>query len=217
MGRGWDARENALLDIVYKLFLFHMDIFSHGLWAMAAAKALNNRRFTEKPLSLLQAGWWGVFPDLFAFGAPFVVMIALMLTGQIDASTMRRPPQMEPANPQLAALFALAPQLYQLSHSLVVFAVVVLLVRVLFKKWPWILLGWLLHILADIPTHTYKFYPTPIFWPISHFTVSGFPWSQWWFLALDYSLLVMTFVYLFRGQGSKRLFREKVDDLGKGV
>jgi hypothetical protein len=58
--------------------------------------------------------------------------------------------------------------------------------------------GWLLHMLMDIPTHTYVFFATPIFWPFSAYKFSGIRWAEWWFLILDYGSLLAVFYFLRR-------------------
>ncbi|MBI5742400.1 MAG: hypothetical protein HZA25_00995 [Candidatus Niyogibacteria bacterium] len=45
----------------------------------------------------------------------------------------------------------------------------------------------------DVPTHTYLFFPTPLFWPFSHYYFSGISWGTPWFLITNYSLLALTF------------------------
>ncbi len=62
----------------------------------------------------------------------------------------------------------------------------------------WELGGWLLHILIDIPTHSYKFYPTPFLWPIAGTKFDGLPWDTIWFQLINYSTLLIVFILLSR-------------------
>jgi membrane-bound metal-dependent hydrolase YbcI (DUF457 family) len=88
--------------------------------------------------------------------------------------------------------------LYNISHSIIVFTIIFIIAYLLFKKPVWILGGWLLHILIDVPTHSYQFYPTPIFWPISSWKFDGFGWANEWFLIADAVLLIIVYFYLLR-------------------
>ena len=128
-----------------------MDILSHGLWAAASAKGVQ-----QKYPTLLRARWaffWGVFPDLFAFSIPFPVHLYLYLFRGVPESG--HPFQ------------ALTQLLYSISHSAIIFAVVFIMMTLVRRRVSWVMLAWLLHIAIDIPTHSLDFYPTPVFWPLS--------------------------------------------------
>jgi len=175
-----------------------MDIFSHGLWAGAAAKALNKREGKPR-INVWAMALWGAFPDLFAFGVPFVWIVWSVAFGGHQFSDFGgRPPIAEPTNPDTQWLFQLSHMLYNVSHSLFIFAVVFFVVWFLFKRARLELLGWLLHIIMDVPTHTYAFYPTPVFWPLFDWKFNGFSWGQPWFLVLNYSLLLLAYTLLSR-------------------
>jgi hypothetical protein len=60
------------------------------------------------------------------------------------------------------------------------------------------LLGWVFHILIDIPTHTLRFFPTPFLWPISSYCASGISWANRWFLLANYSALAIVSFLLWR-------------------
>ena len=74
------------------------------------------------------------------------------------------------------------------------------------------MLGWGLHILIDIPTHSYQFYPTPLLWPVSSWKFNGFSWTTPWFIIVNYLaiLLVYALLYILR----KRR-RQKIKNLNK--
>lgn len=186
-----------------------MDIFSHGLWAGAAAQGANlSPRLSvriKRRLSISQAFFWGVFPDLFAFAIPFVWMIWQLVIGHADVSEFK-PPQ-EPAAPDTLPVFALASSLYNISHSIIIFFILFGVVTLVMRRPVWEMLGALLHILSDIPTHSYAFFPTPFLWPISNFKFNGFSWGTTWFLALDYSLLILVYLLLYRKKRSKEMGR----------
>lgn len=177
-----------------------MDIFSHGLWAGAAAQAVNigekGRVFTKRQISFRWAFFWGVFPDLFAFTIPFVWIIWQTVTGQASFGEFH--PPHEPAQPNSFPLFALASSLYNISHSIIIFFLLFGIIYLIFKRPVWEMLGALIHILCDIPTHSYAFFPTPFLWPLSDFKVDGFSWGTPWFMVLNYSLLLLAYTLLAR-------------------
>jgi hypothetical protein len=50
--------------------------------------------------------------------------------------------------------------LYPAGHSLIVFLLVFGLVTVLTRRIVYSMLGWLLHIVIDVPTHSFSYYAT---------------------------------------------------------
>lgn len=173
-----------------------MDVFSHGIWAGIGASGINKK--TSKKINPYFAAFWGVFPDVFAFSPYFLWMIWNRLRG-IEV----KPMNMEPQN----GISLLSEQLYNISHSLVIFSGVFFLVvssKLLMSRAnfrvktlvPISMFGWLLHILLDIPTHTYEFYPTPVFWPLFGWKFDGFSWGQPWFIALNYSSILLALYFL---------------------
>ncbi|MBS3132106.1 hypothetical protein J4212_06745 [Candidatus Woesearchaeota archaeon] len=153
-----------------------MDIFAHWLWVYAA--------FHKKKYAKM-AAFFGVLPDLLSFGLFFVVML---FTGGLDFS--RRGP------PPLDAIPGWVFSSYNWTHSLVIFSAAFILLCLILKKFYWPLLGWAIHILIDIPTHTSRFFPTPFLWPLSSYSYSGISWAAGWFMMLNYSLLVLAYVYI---------------------
>lgn len=189
-----------------------MDILSHGLWAIAASKVAERRAGRRVPP--LRAFLWGLFPDLFAFGLPFLWLIWAVFTGGVTLSEFRPGPgQNHPAFEQ-DGIFAISSQLYNWSHSIFVILAVFLLVwwwksgrRGLRRdRFPLIMLGWPLHVLMDVPTHSLEFYPTPLFWPLSDWKFDGIVWGQTWFMLLNYGSLLAAAVALrlTNGASSKK-------------
>lgn len=189
-----------------------MDIFAHGLWTAAAVSGLNKKLKTEnkKLLGVWWTTFWGVFPDLFAFTIPFIWIASSLIFGNLHLADIPRPHQVEPPTAPIYWAIHAANQLYNVSHSAIVFAAIFFLVWALrhytsllplhvHKRPPWELCGWLLHILIDIPTHSYRFYPTPILWPVSDWKfLYGFSWSVPWFMILNYSALAIVYFLLWR-------------------
>ena len=171
-----------------------MDIFSHALWAGAAAYGVNLKK--KRPISVWKTAAWGMFPDLFAFTIPFIWMIAA--GAQFDARNA------EPASGGGHIVFQLTHDLYNISHSLLTFMVVFGLMYLLFKRPFWEMGGWLLHIVSDVPTHSYAFFPTPILWPVSGWKFNGISWGQPWFMVLDFSALVIVYLIIWYAYQQKK-------------
>lgn len=179
-----------------------MDILAHTLWTAAAAKTVNFR--LQKKVNVRWSAFWGVFPDLFAFTLPFTWLIWQRLFGNPDLARFPRPEHTEPVIPT-PPVFNLASTLYNYSHSLIIFAVVFAVIWGLRRRPVWELLGWLLHILIDIPSHTTAFYPTPLFWPISNFRTSGVSWADPKFMVINYSALIVTYLIFFLVKRRKKI------------
>lgn len=172
-----------------------MDILAHGLWTGAIYKAGQRKKPT---LNIKWAIFWGVFPDLFAFTVPFAVLIYNILTGAMRLSSWPTPGTSEPGLQNSLAIFHQTGFLYSVGHSAITFAAVFLLAWLLKKRPVWELGGWLLHILIDIPTHSYRFYPTPVFWPLSAWRFNGLSWATPWFMAVNYLALLSVYAIILR-------------------
>lgn len=164
-----------------------MDILAHMLWANYGARGVNKKliKKNNRKINLPWVTFWGVFPDLFAFTIAFVTSIPAIFSGEF---MHHRPPS-----------FGLAANLYQYSHSLVIWAVVFILAWIISKRPRLVLLGWALHILIDIPSHAGNFYPTPFLFPISNWKfLHGISWANPIYMITNYSLLLIVTLYIFR-------------------
>jgi len=150
-----------------------MDILAHFLWTFALF-------FKRKERWL--AGFFGVMPDIVSFGPHLVLSII------VGNSMFGRP--------DLANIPVSVFMLYNLTHSLVIFALAVLTVYLITKKIHWFMFGWGLHVLIDIPTHTKEFFPTPFLYPFSQPFIDGIRWSNPVFMAVNYSLLAIVYAWL---------------------
>jgi hypothetical protein len=184
-----------------------MDIFSHGLWGLVYAKAMNHRKGRQTPLRLGWSTFWGAFPDLIAFGPSFLMLGWALATGEHSFNDLPfgRGHHPEPGSMTQLAMFQIAGSIYTVSHSAVVFSAVlsgVLLAHTFFKEHiPFRnvleLFPWLIHILMDVPTHTSQFYPTPIFWPLSDWKfMSGITWISPWVWGTNIFAIVILYGYL---------------------
>ena len=166
-----------------------MDVLAHGLWTNVMYKLIPETRNNKKTT------WWGiffgVFPDLVAFTPVF----AYIFYRGIFLHTWIRFAPPEDTN-QTIPLDQLTHHLYNFSHSLVIWLIVFVLVWLLFRKTPWVLLGWALHICIDIFSHSSQFFPTPFLFPISKFYVNGIPWAEPVFMIVNYSALVLLYIFL---------------------
>lgn len=158
-----------------------MDIVSHGLWGGIALGRASRRSFWTAFLI-------GTAPDLFSFGLVFAN--GLRAHGLDFFNGLGHPP--DPA-----LIPAYVHQLYNATHSLVVFAAVFGLVWLLRGK-PFMALGaWGLHIAVDIFTHSEAFFPTPFLWPVSDVHVSGIPWSEPRIFFSNVGLLAALYAWFF--------------------
>jgi hypothetical protein len=164
-----------------------MEIFAHALWATAAGKAANRNGARRVRVAWFAA--WAMFPDLFSFAPPVVTALWYRLSGAVH--THARHAHHEAVRHGLTDF-----DLYDLSHSLVVFVPVFAIAWLIWRRPVWELLGWALHILMDIPTHS-AHYPTPFLWPVSTYRFVGISWRQWWFMSLNYAVLALVFLLLW--------------------
>ncbi|MEX0801724.1 MAG: hypothetical protein WD688_00115 [Candidatus Binatia bacterium] len=158
-----------------------MDVVAHGLWGGAPFWPHGRGKFLAGVVI-------GMAPDLLSFGV-FHLMhpgwIALRLAGEISGP------------PALSILPPYVFHLYNVTHSLLVWAVVFGLLWLLTKNPPWLLGAWLFHILCDIPTHTESYFPTPFLWPFPTPFVNGIAWSTPWFMIANYASMIIVYSGVF--------------------
>lgn len=185
-----------------------MDILAHTLWTTAATRKANieaEKKGKSFKMKVLWTAFWGIFPDLFAFTLPFVISFYKVLSGQQQFGSFS-------TRHQVADGFNLSHTLYQYSHSLILWVFVFLIIWAIWRRPRWELLGWLLHILIDIPSHAITFFPTPFLFPISSYVFPyGIAWSNKWFMLINYlALLFLWGGFLFkRNRKRKNLDNEK--------
>jgi hypothetical protein len=156
-----------------------MDVISHGLWGGGAFGRKNKKYF-------LYAFLIGMAPDAFSFG---ILMVANIF-GIIPRSDWHAgPPPMESVPHFISPL-------YNFTHSLVIFSAVFCILLIISKKPFWPLAAWGLHILVDIPSHSFKFFPTPFLWPISNFKINGIGWGNPIIFIPNVILLAILYSYL---------------------
>jgi membrane-bound metal-dependent hydrolase YbcI (DUF457 family) len=167
-----------------------MDFVSHALWGGVSFGRKNKRTY------LLAAGI-SILPDILTEGLFFGLY--LLHIGNM--------PGWQNGHPNITDYPAFAQNLYNITHSLIIFAVVFALVWVLNKKPIWITAAWGLHILIDIPTHSLALFPTPFLWPLSNLRVDGIGWDNPLILGIDMLLLTASYMLWFLpGYRRKRKF-----------
>jgi hypothetical protein len=162
-----------------------MDVLSHWLWGMAVTRGKIKARI---------AGPMSVLPDLVAFiPASIVGTITGFNKPNVDENTLT------------SDFHPLSWGIYQWSHSVIIVTLCCLLTWLYLEKrgtprfmhtsgkQAFILwLPWFFHIMIDIPSHALKFFPTPVFYPISDLMFDGIRWSTPWFWLTNVALLVTT-------------------------
>lgn len=151
-----------------------MDTFAHGLWTYAI--------FHDKKY-VWPAVLFGVLPDILSFG---ILMAVNVFSGNFHKGM----PRLETIPKWLFAA-------YNLTHSLVMFSLVFFAIFIITKNWYWPLLGWAIHILIDIPTHSTRYFPTPFLWPLSSYSFNGISWATPWFMAVNYLSLIVVFILIY--------------------
>lgn len=138
-----------------------MDVFSHGLWGGAALGIKNRTNY-------LIAFVLSVLPDVLAEGVMFSLAF-LKLEGM---------PSLQNGHPDIADFPVYARNFYNMTHSLIIFFIIFVIIWLVRKKPFYPLAAWAIHIIIDIPTHSLKLFPTPFLWPISDYRFDGISWDN---------------------------------------
>ncbi len=121
-----------------------MDILSHGLHGGIAFGRENRRKY-------IIAFLFGIGPDLFSFGIFFISR--LMSFGRLPLD-----------KPEISEIPKYVHILYDFTHSFVPYLIFFSILWFMGKKsFAKLTLGWPLHILVDMPSHSFEFFPTPFY------------------------------------------------------
>ena len=166
-----------------------MDILAHTLWAAMGAQAAR-RSYSLTPRTVGLTAGLAAMPDL----GHMLPVVGWAVFGDGSATKLWAYavalPGQEPAMPSMVAM--LSHHLHCTLHSAIVAGVVTLLLWAVLRA-LWIpLLGWWSHILIDIFTHSFDYYPAPIFYPITQRGFDGIAGNSPWFIALNYLALAGT-------------------------
>lgn len=172
-----------------------MDTLSHGLWAGAAVMALARRKPVTRA-QLAGAVVMGILPDI----AQAIPVLGWALTRDdsiaafmsFAAATPGREAVMPPG------IEAVSHHLHCMLHSIVIAALATLAA---WRLRPVLLVpfvGWWLHILLDVPTHSESYYAVPLLYPFTYWGVDGIAWTTPWVLAVNYGGLALAYGLLAR-------------------
>lgn len=153
-----------------------MDFFAHIAWTYIIFNRLKKK---ELYLAMLFAA----LPDLIGWGG---LLFYRVFNGGFVGK------------PDIAAIPQWTWTLYGISHSIIVFGIVLLIVWLITRKLYVFMLAYPIEILMDIPTHSREFLPTPFLWPISDWHFHGFSWGQAWFMWLNWSVIFICIIYINR-------------------
>lgn len=171
-----------------------MDILAHALWAGAGMAVLARRRRIERR-TMVWTVVLAAMPD--ALHALFVGAWALSQGSAVDWFVYATAsPGGEPPFPDWVALGA--HHLHCIAHSIPVAAGLTALSLALSRQFWLPLLGWWSHIAIDVFTHSADYYPVPVFYPFSDWTLDGIAWNTPWFLVANYLALAAIGLWLWR-------------------
>jgi hypothetical protein len=151
-----------------------MDTLSHALWGYGLF-GYKHKRFAAL------AAFFGAMPDLISFGA-FIFLRVIQGNWQ-------------PGKPPLETIPHWLITNYAIGHSFIVSFTVIGLVALWRKDIAFAMLAWPFHIVLDFPFHSFEYFPTPLFWPISGFKVDGIPWSNWYIWFPNVASIMLLFYY----------------------
>jgi hypothetical protein len=151
-----------------------VDTLSHALWGKGL---FGYRRY----------GWYallfGSIPDLLSFGLYFLFKI------------ISNPTNLQMGKPDLETIPYWVFNLYDFSHSIIIAFTFIIVVFFINKDLCFPMLAWPFHILLDFFTHSVKFFPTPIFWPLFDYKFDGIPWSNPYIWFLNIFCIILVFIY----------------------
>lgn len=166
-----------------------MDIISHGLWAIVLVKGF------FKKVNLWLAFFFGILPDLIPFTIPTILVL---FSGKLPSKEVAK--NLIPNYTHI---------LYDFTHSLVIVLLVFLIIYLFRKKiYVW-MLGWPLHILVDIPTHTKDFFSTPFLYPLTSFSINGVKWGNPYVFFTNWILLIILLLVVFRKEINRKIRQTK--------
>jgi hypothetical protein len=67
------------------------------------------------------------------------------------------------------------------------------------------MLGWFLHIMIDLFTHSYAVYPSPVLFPVLITDFKGIWWGTGWFVIVNYAAIVFVYWRILKGPARERL------------
>ena len=151
-----------------------MDTLSHALWGKGL---FGYRKYKWLPI------FFGALPDLFSFGLFFLYTI------------IKNPLTIKISKPEISEIPNWVFTLYDISHSLIIAIFFLIITYIINKDLCFPMLAWPLHIILDFFTHSIKYFPTPILWPISNYKFNGIPWSNKYIFTFNIACIILIFYY----------------------
>ena len=151
-----------------------MDTISHALWGKGL---FGYRKYKWLPV------FFGAVPDLASFGLYFLYNLII------------NPTTMKLGKPELTDIPSWVFTMYNISHSLIIALLFIMLVYIIKRDVCFSMLAWPFHIILDFFTHSKEYFPTPIFWPISDYRFDGIPWSNQYIMIGNIVCIFFVFVY----------------------
>ncbi len=178
-----------------------MDILSHTLWVVGGAEIARRRKlFTRR--DLVASAMLAAIPDLVHLvPVVFWVLFGDGSVADLHAYAVALPGE-EPAMPARVAM--VAHHLHCTMHSAAIASAITLVAWLLTGKLWLPLLAWWSHILIDVVTHSDDYYPSPVLYPFTYWGFDGLAWNRPAFLATNYALLVIMYVWLHRTRARKK-------------
>jgi hypothetical protein len=150
-----------------------MDYFAHGLWSYI---------FFHRIKKVKYAVLFGLLPDSLSW---LIYLIYNVINNGLRFG-----------HPVLERIPNWVFFLYGISHSLIVFAAVALLLLLILKRIPVYVFAWPIAIIIDVFTHKADFLPTPFLWPLSSYAFNGISWGSSTFFIINYSLVILAILYI---------------------
>ena len=163
-----------------------MDVVAHGLWAAVICRWRGRRQ----PIARSATAWTiglAVAPDL----VQLTPIVAAALTTPQGWSSLQAYihalPHYQPVLPPQVEF--VVHHLHCTMHSALVAALATLLSWVFLRRFWWPLVGWWMHIVIDVFTHSRDFYSSPVLYPITQRGFDGWAWNDPWQLTFNYGLI----------------------------
>lgn len=165
-----------------------MDIVAHGLWAALLCRWQGRERPMRRTTTALTVGM-AMAPDLVQL-TPIVISALVLPEGWTALQAyFHALPHYLPVLPPLVE--ALMHHLHCTMHSALVATAVTWLVWWRLQRLWWPLLGWWMHIVIDVFTHSADFYPSPVLYPITQQGFDGWAWNDPWLLMVNYIFILL--------------------------
>lgn len=172
-----------------------MDIVAHTLWVGLGVTALR-RHWPLPPQTVAPTLALAAVPDVLHL----LPIMAWWLFGAGEWGVVwayaAAAPGQEPWLP--ATVNLLSHHLHCIAHSAIVAGGVTLVLWAVRRRLWLPLLGWWLHIVIDVFTHSADYYAVPVLYPFTERGFDGLAWNTPWMLALNYAAIAAVGWWVWR-------------------